>query len=58
MNKKSDWATYSLMEAPFWRDGMSPEEYDKEREYYYKHLNDVKDGTYLPLWRQSCYCRI
>ena len=52
MSKKSDWATCSLMEAPFWRDGMSPEEYDKEQEYYYKHLNDVKDGIYLPLWKQ------
>jgi len=53
MQKESDWATYSLMEAPFWKNGMTPEEYEKEREYFYKHLEDVKKGTYKPLWQQN-----
>lgn len=53
MAKESDWATYSLMEAPFWRNGMTPEEYEEEREYYYMHLEDVKKGTYKPLWQQD-----
>ncbi len=52
MAKDSEWATYTLMEAPFWRNGMSPEEYEKESEYYYRNLKDVKQGTYRPLWQQ------
>ena len=53
MPKESDWATYSIMEAPFWKNGMTPEEYENEREYFYKHLEDVKKGTYKPLWQQN-----
>lgn len=52
MAKESDWATYTLMEVPFWRNGMTPEEYEKEREYYYKNFKKVKEGTYRPLWQQ------
>lgn len=50
MAKKSDWATYGMMEAPYWKDGMSIEEYEAERKYYYDHIEDVKNGTYKPLW--------
>ena len=53
MAKESDWATYTLMEAPFWRSGMTPEEYDIEREYFYKHIEEVKEGKYVPLWKQN-----
>lgn len=53
MVKQSDWATESLMEAPFWRNGMSPDEYDLEREYLGKNYNLFLDGTYQPLWKQS-----
>lgn len=28
--RQSDWATETLMEAPFWRNGMTPEEYEME----------------------------
>ena len=28
--RQSDWATETLMEAPFWRNGMTPEEYKME----------------------------
>ena len=52
MEKENDWATYSMKEMPFWRNGMTPEEYDKEIEYYYRHLKDVKNGKYSPLWKQ------
>lgn len=48
-----DWATFQLKEAAFWRDGMTPEEYDEEREYlYHCHWEDFMEGTYLPLWVQ------
>ena len=53
MAKESTWATYGMMEAPYWRNGMTPEEYDREREYFYKHIEDVKKGRYLPLWQQK-----
>ena len=35
---ENDWATPSLKEVPFWRDGMSPEEYEVEREYLYNNF--------------------
>lgn len=57
MNMESDgakeWATYTLMEAPFWRDGMSAEEYEIERNYLGEHWTDVESGTYTPLWKQK-----
>lgn len=52
MNTPSNWATYTLREVPFWRDGMSPEEYDEEREYLGENYKMLQDGTYMPLWKQ------
>ena len=51
--KNKDWATETLKEVPFWRDDMTPEEYDIEREYYAKNFNSVKEGKYIPLWKQA-----
>ena len=53
MEEKNDWASPSLKEAPFWREGMSPEEYDIERDYFYKHQEELHRGKYLPLWKQK-----
>lgn len=53
MEEKNDWASPSLKEAPYWREGMSPEEYDIERDYFYKHLDDLHHGKYKPLWKQN-----
>ena len=50
---EEDWATPTLKEAPFWKDGMTPEEYDEEREYFYKHYEDYTNGKYKPLWQQN-----
>ncbi len=47
------WATETLKEVPFWREDMTPEEYDREREYYARNFNQVKAGTYKPLWKQG-----
>lgn len=52
MVKQSDWATETLMEAPYWRNGMSPEEYDEEREYFSKNFEKYVSGEYIPLWKQ------
>ena len=56
---ENEWATPTLKEVPFWRDGMSVEEYEIEREYYYRHMNDVRNGIYQPLWKQNqCYHKV
>ena len=48
-----EWASETLKEEPFWRDGMTVEEYEKEREYLKNHLEDLRNGTYEPLWKQN-----
>lgn len=53
MEGNKDWACHSIKESPYWRDGMTVEEYEKEREYYYKNYDSVKEGTYIPLWKQG-----
>ncbi len=53
MNLADDWATGTLKETPFWRDGMTPEEYEIERNYFNEHFIDFKKGNYIPLWQQN-----
>lgn len=48
-----NWATATLKEAPFWREGMTPEEYDEERKYFDEHYEDYTKGNYEPLWKQN-----
>lgn len=50
---ENTWASATLREVPFWREDMSPEEYDIEREYYAKNFDLVKKGLYVPLWKQN-----
>ena len=52
MEDQRDWATPTLKEAPFWRNGMTPEEYNEENDYLYEHYDDFLAGSYLPLWAQ------
>lgn len=50
----SDWANETLKCAPFWRDGMTQEEFDREGEYYCNnYFNLVETGQYTPLWKQK-----
>ena len=49
--KSDDWSSPTLKEVPFWREGMSQEEYEVEREYYAQNFHLVKEGSYVPLWR-------
>lgn len=51
--RQSDWATETLMEAPFWRNGMAPEEYEMENRYLSKNFYKQKDGNYMLLWMQE-----
>lgn len=49
----NEWASPTLKEAPYWRDGMTVEEYETEREYFNKHIDEWQNGEYLPLWKQN-----
>lgn len=52
--KQSNWATYDMMEAPFWRNGMTPIEYEIESAYLYgKIMREDKVLSYKPLWKQE-----
>lgn len=51
--EKSKWATGTLKEVPFWREDMSVEEYEKERDYLNRHWNDYMNNQYTPLWKQN-----
>ena len=42
----------TIKETPFWRDGMSVEEYEEERNYLMEHWQELRQGTYTPLWKQ------
>jgi len=46
------WATYTLMEAPFWRNGMSLIEYEIERDYFHKNIDLWGTPEYVPIWKQ------
>ena len=48
-----DWAPYTLKEEPFWRDGMTVEEFEVERDYYLKNWHKWSYTQYIPLWRQN-----
>lgn len=50
---KSSWASGTIKEVPFWREDMTPEEYDLEREYWINHWDDYTNGKYIPLWKQN-----
>lgn len=49
----NNWASETIKEVPFWRNDMSPEEYEVEREYFINHWEDFKQGKYVPLWKQN-----
>ena len=51
--RQSDWATETHMEALFWRNGMTPEEYEMENRYLSKRFDKQKDGNYMPLGMQE-----
>ena len=49
---ENDWTTPTLREAPFWKPGMSPEEYEEEREYLRQNFKAFLENNYEPLWKQ------
>ncbi len=53
MGESRIWPSPGMKEYPFWKEGMSVEEFEKEREYYQKNFDKVLDGTYQPLWKKA-----
>lgn len=53
MEEKNDWATPGMKEFVFWKDGMTPEEFEAERKHYYEMMSRGKRGEYTPLWKQG-----
>ena len=53
MAERREWATPTLKEVPFWREDMSPEEYERERTYMIQNWDSVLQGRYIPLWKQA-----
>ena len=39
--ENKNWATENLKKAPFWVEGITPAEYDKEREYYLRNYDKI-----------------
>ncbi len=45
MVENQDWAKNSIIkENPYFVEGMTPEEYDREREYYLKNYDRIRSG--------------
>jgi len=53
MMEESKWCSEGMKEAPFYHQGMTMEEYEKERDYFNLHIEEWKNGTYEPLWKQN-----
>lgn len=47
-----DWDP-RLLEYPFVRNGMTVEEYHREKKYYGDNYDKVLSGEYIPLWKQE-----
>lgn len=41
---KNEWANAMIKENPYFVEGMTPEEYDKEREYYLRNYEKIRSG--------------
>lgn len=50
---KSDWASCTFMEAPYWRDGMTPAEYEVERFHFETSYDEYRKGSYKTLLEKS-----
>lgn len=53
VEKDNNWSSPTLREVPFWREGMTQDEYELEREYYAKNFHLLREGGYIPLWKQK-----
>ncbi len=48
-----EWDKFlEICEYPFVHNGMTFEEFVEEKEYYFLHQKEYREGTYVSLWRQ------
>lgn len=52
-HKDDDWCTPGMKEAPYYYDGMTPEQYEEERVYLAEHIDEYTSGAYKPLYKQN-----
>lgn len=53
MGEINNWATPSMKEFIFWKDDMSPEEFEIEQAYYFGNMRDPSSRKqYIPIWQQ------
>lgn len=54
MEKRDDanWATPSIKEWIFYRDDMTPEEFEEEYENFWKYASEGRLNEYKPLYKQ------
>lgn len=49
----NDWATPRIKEFIFWHEGMTPDDYEIEQDYFFAHMNNPqKRAEYQPIWKQ------
>ena len=54
MMAEDSYFSPGMKENPFYYDGISVDEYEKEREYYFSNFKTlVMEGKYKPLWKQK-----
>lgn len=53
MSKNKFEPSGQTKEVPFWRDGMSFDEYEEERMYLFKCMKNDNMDDYKPLWKQK-----
>lgn len=49
---KDAYFTPGMKEWCFYREGMSPEEFEAEYRYMGEHFDEYRAGTYKPMWKQ------
>ena len=51
--KESELLPFGKREYPFYRKGMCLDEWKAELKYMNEHLDDVREGRYMPMWKQE-----
>lgn len=50
--KDKDWTTPSIREWIFYREGMTPEEFEEEYNHYWKYVSEGRINEYKPLHKE------
>ena len=50
--ENSDWTTPSIREWIFYREGMTPEEFEEEYNHYWKCVSEGRMNDYKPLYKE------